>query len=60
MSDVRGAILDWVWDAIAGPATASTFMTVLIVAAFVLGAQVLFRAPAGRRCAARRGAGSRS
>jgi hypothetical protein len=41
MSDVRGAILDRVWDAIAGPATASTFMTVLIVAAFVLGAQVL-------------------
>jgi undecaprenyl-diphosphatase len=41
MSDVRGAILDRVWDAIAGPATASTFMTVVIVAAFVLGAQVL-------------------
>ena len=41
MSDVRAAILDWVWDAIAGPATASTFMTVLIVSAFVLGAQVL-------------------
>ena len=41
MSDVRGAILDRVWDAIASPATASTFMTVLIVAAFFLGAQVL-------------------
>jgi undecaprenyl-diphosphatase len=41
MSDVRGVILDRVWDAIAGPATASTFMTVLIVAAFFLGAQVL-------------------
>jgi membrane-associated phospholipid phosphatase len=41
MSDVRAAILDRVWDAIAGPATASTFMTVLIVAAFFLGAQVL-------------------
>src|SRR4029077_10168712 len=41
MSDGRGAILDRVWDAIAGPATASTFMTVLIVAAFFLGAQVL-------------------
>jgi undecaprenyl-diphosphatase len=41
MSDVRGAILDRVWDAIAGPAIASTFMTVLIVAAFFLGAQVL-------------------
>jgi membrane-associated phospholipid phosphatase len=41
MSDVRGVILDRVWDAIAGPAAASTFMTVLIVAAFFLGAQVL-------------------
>jgi undecaprenyl-diphosphatase len=41
MSDVRAAILDGVWDAIPGPATASTFMTVLIVAAFFLGAQVL-------------------
>ncbi|AGB26576.1 membrane-associated phospholipid phosphatase [Mycobacterium sp. JS623] len=41
MSDVRATILDRVWDAIAGPATASTFMTVLIVAAFFLGAQVL-------------------
>ena len=41
MSDARGAILDRIWDAIAGPATASTFMTVLIVAAFFLGAQVL-------------------
>src|SRR6478609_7079362 len=41
MSDVRGAILDRIWDAIAGPATASTFVTVLIVAAFFLGAQLL-------------------
>src|SRR4029079_9163773 len=41
MSDVRGAILDRIWDAIAGPATASTSMTVLIVAAFFLGAQLL-------------------
>ena len=41
MSDVRWAILDRVWDPIAGPATASTFMTVLILAAFFLGAQVL-------------------
>src|SRR4051812_11169860 len=41
MSDVRAAILDRVWDAIAGPATASTFMTGLIVAAFFLGAHVL-------------------
>ncbi|MFL6087315.1 MAG: phosphatase PAP2 family protein [Mycobacterium sp.] len=41
MSDVRAAILDRVWDAIASPATASTFMTGLIVAAFFLGAHVL-------------------
>src|SRR5882757_3277399 len=41
MSDVRAAVNEAVWDAIAVVATPGTLVTVLIVAAFFLGAQVL-------------------
>jgi membrane-associated phospholipid phosphatase len=41
MSDVRAAILDRIWDAIDVAVTPGTLLTLLVVAAFFLGAQVL-------------------